>query len=179
MEHVMKRIALSAVLALLAENDRNAKNAAEWEAASLHWMAERDQLKSEVERLNGLQPSLPPRPPEGYGLPRFGLRWNGPSNPLAVSMGDGYWTPWHLADQFKVENEQLREANDKLTRRNGMLEENVQTLSDTHVLYTWLRKKVDQPSNDVVAVQMNIGHDWVPVHELDRDLRTMIDQEVP
>jgi hypothetical protein len=47
------------------------------------------------------------------------------------------------------------------------------------VLYTWLRKKVDQPSNDVVAVQMNIGHDWVPVHDLDRDLRTMIDQEVP
>lgn len=82
-------------------------------------------------------------------------------------------------DQFKVENEQLREASDKLTRRNGMLEENVQTLSDTHVLYTWLRKKVDQPSNDVVAVQMNIGHDWVPVHDLDRDLRTMIDQEVP
>lgn len=40
-----------AVLALLAENDRNAKNAAEWEAASLHWMAERDQLKAKLAEL--------------------------------------------------------------------------------------------------------------------------------
>ena len=41
----------SAVLALIAENERNEKNAAEWEAASLHWMAERDQLKAENEAL--------------------------------------------------------------------------------------------------------------------------------
>lgn len=33
-----------------------------------------------------------------YNAPRFGIRWNGPSWPLAVSMDDGYWTPWHLAD---------------------------------------------------------------------------------
>lgn len=37
----------AAVLELIDENTRNAKNAAEWEAASLHWMAERDQLKAE------------------------------------------------------------------------------------------------------------------------------------
>ncbi|WP_130887469.1 hypothetical protein [Pseudomonas sp. Sample_21] len=82
-------------------------------------------------------------------------------------------------DQFKAENEALREANDKFSRRNGMLEQNVQVMTETHVLYTWLRKKCDQPSNDFVAVQMNIGHDWVPVHDLDRDLRTMIDREEP
>ena len=29
---------------LVADNERNAKNASEWEAASLHWMAERDRL---------------------------------------------------------------------------------------------------------------------------------------
>jgi hypothetical protein len=52
-------------------------------------------------------------------------------------------------------------------------------MAETHVLYTWLRKKCDQPSNDVVAVHMNIGHDWVAVHDLDRDLRTMIDREEP
>lgn len=75
--------------------------------------------------------------------------------------------------------EVLREENDKLTRRNGMLEQNVQAMTETHVLYTWLRRKCDQPSNDVVAVQMNAGHDWVPVHDLDRDLRTMIDREEP
>lgn len=78
-----------------------------------------------------------------------------------------------------AENEALREANDKFSRRNGMLEENVKTLTDTHVLYTWLRKKCDQPSNDVVAVSMNIGHDWVPVHDLDRDLWAMINREEP
>ena len=37
---------------LTAENERNAKNAKEWEEASLHWMAERDQLKADIERLN-------------------------------------------------------------------------------------------------------------------------------
>ncbi|WP_447801207.1 hypothetical protein [Pseudomonas kilonensis] len=75
--------------------------------------------------------------------------------------------------------EALREDNDKLTRRNGMLEQNVEVMTETHVLYTWLRKKVDQPSNDQVAVQMNMGHDWVPAQDLDRDLRTMIDREEP
>lgn len=75
--------------------------------------------------------------------------------------------------------EELRKQNDKLTRRNGMLEQNVQAMTETHVLYTWLRKKCDQPSNDFVAMQMNIGHDWVPVHDLDRDLRSMIEREEP
>ncbi|MDR6163535.1 hypothetical protein [Pseudomonas fluorescens] len=80
---------------------------------------------------------------------------------------------------FMADAEALREANDKLTRRNAMLEENVQAMTETHVLYTWLRKKCDQSSNDFVAVQMNIGHDWVPVHDLDRDLRSMIEREEP
>lgn len=32
-------------------------------------------------------------------LPRFGLQWAGPEDPIAVPMTDGYWTPWHLAVQ--------------------------------------------------------------------------------
>jgi hypothetical protein len=44
-------------------------------------------------------PCLPPRPPEGEGLPRYGIQWNGPKSPLSVVMDDGYWTPWHLANQ--------------------------------------------------------------------------------
>lgn len=51
----------------------------------------------EIERLRGLKPELPPRPPDGGGLPRYGLRWNGPHEPVAVPMDDGFWTPWHLA----------------------------------------------------------------------------------
>lgn len=46
----------SAVLALLAEIDRNSKNSKEWEAASLHWVAERDQLKAELESLRSAKP---------------------------------------------------------------------------------------------------------------------------
>ncbi len=59
-------------------------------------------LLAEIQSLSGIQPSFPPRPPEGEGLPRYGLRWNGPQQPLATPMSDGYWTPWHLADQFQA-----------------------------------------------------------------------------
>lgn len=59
--------------------------------------AEIARLRAEVERLRGVQPKFPPMPPEGAGLPRYGLRWNGPTAPVAVPLPDGYWTPWHLA----------------------------------------------------------------------------------
>lgn len=69
--------------------------------------AERDALHAEAEALRGLTPELPPRPPEGAGLPRYGLRWNGPAQPLSVPMDDGYWTPWHLAEALRAEIEEL------------------------------------------------------------------------
>jgi hypothetical protein len=47
-------VSAAEVMALLDENDRNAKNAGEWEAASLHWMAERDQLKAKLEELESI-----------------------------------------------------------------------------------------------------------------------------
>lgn len=61
----------------------------------------------EVERLRGIVPELPPRPPEGEGMPRYGIRWHGLDRPLAAKMDDGYWTPWHLAN---AEVERLRAA---------------------------------------------------------------------
>lgn len=30
-------------------------------------------------------------------LHRYGIEWDGPRNPIAVPMDDGYWTPWHVA----------------------------------------------------------------------------------
>lgn len=54
-------------------------------------------LRAEVEALRGITPELPPRQPEGGGLPRYGLRYNGQSMPVSVPMNDGYWTPYHLA----------------------------------------------------------------------------------
>jgi hypothetical protein len=62
-------------------------------------------LLAEIDQLKGIHPGFPPRPPEGEGLPRYGLRWNGPQQPLATPMDDGYWTPWHLADQLKAESD--------------------------------------------------------------------------
>jgi hypothetical protein len=58
-------------------------------------------LLDEVERLRGITPQFP-HYPEGDEVvpetpPRYGIRWNGPKEPLAVPMSDGYWTPWHLA----------------------------------------------------------------------------------
>lgn len=80
---------------------------------------------------------------------------------------------------YEQVNAELKAENDRFRRYCEVLEDDKKNLAETHVLYTWLRKKVDQPSNDQVAVQMNIGHDWVPVQDLDRDLRTMIDREEP
>lgn len=57
-----------------------------------------DELEDEIAKLRGLVPEPTPRPPVGEGMPRYGLRWNGPSQPVSVPMADGYWTPWHLAD---------------------------------------------------------------------------------
>ncbi len=59
--------------------------------------AEITRLRAEVEALRGITPELPPRPPDGGGLPRYGLRHNGQSMPMSVPMADGYWTPYHLA----------------------------------------------------------------------------------
>ena len=50
-------------------------------------------------------PVLPPIPPAGEGMRRYGLQWNGPASPLSTPMDAGYWTPWHLAS---AENECLR-----------------------------------------------------------------------
>jgi hypothetical protein len=66
--------------------------------------------KARIEVLQGLLPEFPPRPPEGSGMPRYGLRWNGPDQPLAVPMDDGYWMPWHLAKARIDELEELLSA---------------------------------------------------------------------
>jgi hypothetical protein len=66
-----------------------------------------ERLREENDKLRGIKPELGPFPPEGEGLPRYGIRWNGPQEPLAVPMSDGYWTPWHLANNYKEEREQL------------------------------------------------------------------------
>lgn len=76
--------------------------------------AELEEALAEVERLRGVPSELPPRPPDGFGLPRYGIRWNGPTEPLSVPLNRGYWTPWHLA---AAEIDRLGEENRKLELR--------------------------------------------------------------
>lgn len=59
-------------------------------------IAEIARLRAEVERLRGVRPTFVPESGVA-GLPRYGLRWNGPTAPVSVPLPDGYWTPWHLA----------------------------------------------------------------------------------
>lgn len=69
------------------------------------------EARAEVERLRGLVPELPPRAPDGGGLPRYGLYWRGPTDPLSVPMESGYWTPWHLAKEaLRLVVERQRQA---------------------------------------------------------------------
>lgn len=62
------------------------------------------ELRAEVARLKGIEPELPPRPtplsdPDNQHkeLPRYAIRWNGPTKPMATPMSHGYWTPFHMA----------------------------------------------------------------------------------
>lgn len=31
-------------------------------------------------------------------LIRYGIKWNGPENPITTEMTDGYWTPFHISN---------------------------------------------------------------------------------
>jgi len=42
---------------------------------------------------------------------RYGLKWNGPKEFVATPKSDGYWTPWHVADeQITALRHQLQQA---------------------------------------------------------------------
>ncbi len=75
-------------------------------------------LRAQVEALQGLRPEIPQRPPHSNdsryqhpALKRYGLRWNGPGQPVSVPMEDGYWTPFHAA---LAEVEALRASRGEL-----------------------------------------------------------------
>jgi len=78
------------------------------------------ELTSKIEMLKGIKPELPPRPPQGDGLPRFGIKWNGERQPISTPMDDGYWTPYHLA---MAQNAELVAHNLTLVERMGALEQ--------------------------------------------------------
>lgn len=52
---------------------------------------------------------MQPAPAPAAPLPRYGIKWRGPEEPVAVPMPDGYWTPWHLASAPTCPDAPLRE----------------------------------------------------------------------
>ena len=88
---------LAAALRILANDIESPDGVAN---AAIAEAAERlNELAAQVEYLKGIKPELPPRPPQGDGLPRYGIKWNGEYSPITTPMDDGYWTPYHLATQ--------------------------------------------------------------------------------
>jgi hypothetical protein len=49
-------------------------------------------------------------------LERYGIRWRGKNDPTYEQMPDGYWTPWHIAQE---ENDRLR-AEVETARRDAV-----------------------------------------------------------
>jgi hypothetical protein len=79
---------------------------------------------TEIERLRGIKPELPPRPPDDGDqvLPRYGIRWNDKGEPLSVPMVDGYWTPWHLADRHAHEMSEIEKLRLAVSCAEDLLE---------------------------------------------------------
>lgn len=71
-----------------------------------------ERTEETIDTLRGIKPEAPPRPPDGNGLPRYGLRWNGPGEPVSVPMDDGYWTPWHLTEMLRAQLAEAREIEE-------------------------------------------------------------------
>tara|TARA_B100002019_G_C21262543_1_gene597587 strand:- start:1012 stop:1302 length:291 start_codon:yes stop_codon:yes gene_type:complete len=57
-------------------------------------------LEKENDELKGIKPGFFPKKLSTTGLPRFGIRWNGDKQPIATPFDDGYWTPFHIADEI-------------------------------------------------------------------------------
>lgn len=84
------------------------------------------QKDAEIAELKGITPEPPPRPPYlDSSECRYGIKWNGPTSPLAVPMDDGYWTPFHVAkskiDDLDAEIAKLEEklkAQEECQERN-------------------------------------------------------------
>lgn len=105
-----------------------------------------DAKDARIAELEGIRPELPPYPPEGAGLPRYGLRWNGPASPLAVPMDDsGYWTPWHLARTLQ---QRVGELEKELAQVSGYCETLTQRCVDDTAENGELRRQLEAKGAD-------------------------------
>ena len=85
--------------------------------AHVEMMRKRD---AKIERLKGMKPAPLDTPIPAGTIPRYMVRWNGPTEPLAVPSDDGYWTPWHVAH---AEIERLQRACVGAIRHLGLVKD--------------------------------------------------------
>lgn len=71
-----------------------------------------DDQAEKIEQLRGITPEIHFAVADliQEKLPRFGLRWNGPTQPLVTPMDDGYWTPYHIADALLEKSRTIKLA---------------------------------------------------------------------
>lgn len=44
-------------------------------------------------------------------LKRYGVTWGGGEGPLLTELSDGYWTPWHIAEEELAQLRAYRDSN--------------------------------------------------------------------
>lgn len=95
-------------------------------------------------------------------LQRYGLQWNGPEEFVCTPMGDGYWTPWHVADQLLAARDatiaaltkerdlallsaqQMKDAWDAACHAVGVLQAETERYKEAiHAMLGWLESDVD------------------------------------
>lgn len=80
-------------------------------------------------------------------LVRYGLKWNGPQNFITTEMPDGYWTPWHVAnDELSAARKRANywksehlAGNAEIVKLRTALEKIASRSQDTHLL--WWQKE--------------------------------------
>lgn len=114
-----------------------------------------NEILAEIARLRGLRPELPERPMHNNdasyqhpALPRYGLRWNGPGEPVSVPMPDGYWTPFHLALEAATSQPAGAALTELIAKHGALLETN--SYAYFELAYTrstgWMAWITDKPA---------------------------------
>lgn len=87
-------------------------------------------------------------PDVAAALPRYGLRWNGPDQPVSTPMPDGFWTPFHIAHQaLKV----AEEERDESLRQHEVVHESLASILGRDDALTVLARRLVDERNTLLS----------------------------